>query len=433
MKDFLRYSKNRFLYSLFKLLILIAIGFLIGSLKVKADTFIPTSKLQYYEGYEENINTGNSSFHEDGYSYGSNITPPLSPGYYEHPFAISLILNGSYKAGNTYIFTSTLFADIKGSTFKFYYPNLLYMAWFARLNYNDEKISCNFDMVTENSRFDITCSYQPSVDSNSAIISFVNQDWQNNGYLTYDDLGTYFKWDNINIQLYSDSSGAIIEQNQTIINQNDTIINQNKEAENTRKGIWETIKGIPRTIGTFFDNLGTKIGNFFKELLDGILEGLKKLFIPEDDYFKNWFDDFKTYFEEKLGFIATPFTIIIDFVNSYLNLSSSNDIIIDVPDITVPNFEENKIISATTFNWSQTLRSKQALNALWQLYLSFIDVYLILNFINLCENKYNRIFGGDTSNYEYYTVEDSYTFDNDTGEVLSARRNERTTTRKKVE
>lgn len=65
--------------------------------------------------------------------------------------------------------------------------------------------------------------------------------------------------------------------------------------------------------------------------------------------------------------------------------------------------------------------------------MSFIDVYLILNFINLCESKYNRIFGGDTTNYEYYTVEDSYTFDNDTGEVLSARRNERTTTRKKVE
>lgn len=39
MKDFLRYSKNRFLYSFFKLLILIAIGFLIGSFKVKAATY----------------------------------------------------------------------------------------------------------------------------------------------------------------------------------------------------------------------------------------------------------------------------------------------------------------------------------------------------------------------------------------------------------
>ena len=202
-------------YALFLIIV-----FLLSSARPKADTFIPTSKLQYYEGYEENSNTGDTSFHEDGYSYGSNITPPLSPGFLEHPFAISLLLDGSYKAGNTYIFTATLYTNLKGSTFKFYYPDLLYMAWFARLGYKDEKVTCNFDMITENSRFDITCHYQPSADSNRATISFVNQDWKNNGYLTYDDVGTYFKWDNINIQLYSDSSGVIIEQNQTIINQN---------------------------------------------------------------------------------------------------------------------------------------------------------------------------------------------------------------------
>lgn len=222
--------KYIFGYALFLLIV-----FLLTSSRPKADTFIPTSKLQYYEGYEEDINTGNSSFHEDGYSYGSNITPPLTPGYSDHPFAISLLLDGSYKAGNTYMFTASLFANIKGSTFKFYYPDLLYMAWFARLSYKDEKVTCNFDMITENSRFDITCSYQPTTDSNRATISFVNHDWKNNGYLTYDDLGTYFKWDNINIQLYSDSSGVIIEQNQTIIDQNQTIINQNKQQLDEQK------------------------------------------------------------------------------------------------------------------------------------------------------------------------------------------------------
>lgn len=241
--------------------LLLILPFLFFS-KVNADTFIPTSKLQYYEGHEENLNNGNTSFHEDGYNYGSNITPPLTPGYAEHPFAISLILNGSYKAGNTYIFTATLFADIKGSTFKFYYPNLLYMAWFARLGYKDEKITCNFDMITENSRFDITCSYQPTVDANSAIISFVNHDWRNNGYLTYDDLGTYFKWDNINIQLYSDSSGAIIEQNQIIIDQNQTIINQNDKQLEEQKKTNDTLKddniqGAQDSAGGFFNDFTT--------------------------------------------------------------------------------------------------------------------------------------------------------------------------------
>lgn len=183
------------------------------------------------------------------------------------------------------------------------------------------------------------------------------------------------------------------------------------QAENTRKGIWETIKDLP---------------NQFMNMLKG-------LFIPEDGYFEYWFNDLKSFFETKLGFLATPFTIFVEFIEKYLELDSSADIIINIPDITVPNFEDYVIVHATSFNWTETLKSKDSLNALWQLYLAFIDVYLILNFINFCETKYNRIFGGDTANYEYYTVEDSYTYDNNTGEVLSSRRNERKTTRKKVE
>lgn len=216
-------------------------------------------------------------------------------------------------------------------------------------------------------------------------------------------------------------------------NRIDDTNNKLDEAENTRKGIWETIKSIPSTIGNFFTDLGDKIGGFFTNLLNGILDGLKSLFIPGDGFFKTWFSDFKTFIEDKLGFLSTPFTIFIDFIESYSDLSSSNDIVINIPDITVPNFEDYKIISATTFNWSQTLKSKSSLLNLWNLYLDFIDVFLILNFIGLCEKTYNRIFGGDTSNYEYYTTEDTYNVDVNTGEVLSSKHKEKTTHRKKVD
>lgn len=216
-------------------------------------------------------------------------------------------------------------------------------------------------------------------------------------------------------------------------NRIDDTNNKLDEAENTRKGIWETIKSIPSTIGNFFTDLGDKIGGFFTNLLNGILDGLKSLFIPGDGFFKTWFSDFKTFIEDKLGFLSTPFTIFIDFIESYSDLSSSNDIVINIPNITVPNFEDYKIISATTFNWSQTLKSKSSLLNLWNLYLDFIDVFLILNFIGLCEKTYNRIFGGDTSNYEYYTTEDTYNVDVNTGEVLSSKHKEKTTHRKKVD
>mgnify|MGYP003304737748 CR=1 FL=1 len=186
--------------------------------------------------------------------------------------------------------------------------------------------------------------------------------------------------------------------------------NKLDEQNETQKGIWATIKDLP---------------NAFMDMLKG-------LFIPEDGYFENWFNSLKAFFEVKLGFLATPFTIIIDFINRYLNLNPSADIIINIPDITVPNFEDHVIVKETTFNWSQLLQSKESLNTLWQLYLSFVDVFLILNFINLCENKYNRIFGGDTSQYEYYTVEESYSINDSTGEATNHKLNERRTTRKKV-
>ena len=418
MKEFLRYSKNRFLYSFFKLFILIAIGFLIGSFKVKADMTLDMATWVTVTG---------RSWSDTGVEYSS-----------EKVYNNEVLLNqfnvtgGVYNPPTDYSFVRFSYFEKSGEVFN---PcnngTFTVQLWFlftenSFVNYVKSvrwgNTTCSIEKVQSAGRVYATC-----------IVPYVATNY-NDIFIDYDEFYTDLT-SSLYISRYNSLTCAL-DSNSIIQNDNKNtqeVIKNLDQAEKTRKGIWETIKSIPGTIGTFFDNLGTKIGNFFKDLLDGILDGLKKLFIPENDYFKNWFDDFKTYFEEKLGFIATPFTIIIDFVNSYLNLSSSNDIIIDVPDITVPNFEQHKIVSATTFNWSQTLRSKQALNTLWQLYLSFIDVYLILNFINLCESKYNRIFGGDTSNYEYYTVEDSYTFDNNTGEVLSSRRNERTTTRKKVE
>lgn len=414
MKDFLRYSKNRFLYSFFKLLILIAIGFLIGSFKVKAATY----EYQIFGGVND------SEFGIE--ANGSKISTGDKFIFYNNTM-------------NNYMYVDICTTGNAPSTWVYDVRDGSVSISTQVLKVNKRCVVSGYEASVY--RFTFFVATASDIGQDRLGLNFTTRLFNDTSYYTFMRILSVFGSDTLSYaDIEAGQNDAIQSQQKEAIEATKKVHEEQKKtndkldtAENTRKGIWETIKSIPGTIGTFFDNLGTKIGNFFKDLLDGILEGLKKLFIPEDDYFKNWFDDFKTYFEEKLGFIATPFTIIIDFVNSYLNLSSSNDIIIDVPDITVPNFEENKIISATTFNWSQTLRSKQALNTLWQLYLSFIDVYLILNFINLCESKYNRIFGGDTSNYEYYTVEDSYTFDNDTGEVLSSRRNERTTTRKKVE
>lgn len=207
--------------------------------------------------------------------------------------------------------------------------------------------------------------------------------------------------------------------------------NKLDEQNKTSKNIWETIKSFPSTFSNFFTDLGDKIGGFFDKLLTGILEGFKSMFIPSDDFFSNWWDDFSAFMKAKLGFLAKPIDIFITFISCYLNLSDTN-IVINIPNITVPNFEDNIIIKAQTFNWKQLLESKSSFKNLWDLYLDFIDVFLIFNFIGLCEVTYARIFGGDTSAYEYYTVEDSYYYDSESGELQgNPKHSERKTTRRK--
>ena len=53
-------------------------------------------------------------------------------------------------------------------------------------------------------------------------------------------------------------------------------------------------------------DLRNAIGDFFGDLLDGILEGLKDLFIPKDEYFSEKLNMFRS----KFGFVDTVLSFI---------------------------------------------------------------------------------------------------------------------------
>ena len=92
--------------------------------------------------------------------------------------------------------------------------------------------------------------------------------------------------------------------------------NKLDEQTKTSKNIWETIKSFPSTFANFFTDLGDKIGKFFDNLLTGILNGIKSLFVPDDFSF---IDDFKTTLENKLGFIASIPIQLLDYLLSLKN------------------------------------------------------------------------------------------------------------------
>lgn len=59
-----------------------------------------------------------------------------------------------------------------------------------------------------------------------------------------------------------------------------------------------------------------KHGNF-------IIEGLKSLFIPSDEFFKSWFDDMYSFFHDRLGFLMLPIDILIKFIEMFQSAGSS--------------------------------------------------------------------------------------------------------------
>lgn len=294
--------------------------------------------------------------------------------------------------------------------------------------------------VSSNATYTLNLAKQTGLSSGGIMEYDISKNWLNIGFAENKQIITFTTSANTKyirftirldskdkVMLEKGSSSSSYEQFGQICS------NKLDEQTKTSKNIWETIKSFPNTFSNFFTDLGNKIGKFFDNLLTGILDGLKSMFIPSDDFFSNWWNDFKSFMEAKLGFLSKPIDIFITFISSYLNLSESN-IVINIPNITVPNFEDHIIIKAQTFNWKQLLESKPSFKALWDLYLDFIDVYLIFNFIGLCDVVYARIFGGDTNIYEYYTVEDSYYYDSESGEVQgSPKHSERKTTRRKKE
>ena len=92
--------------------------------------------------------------------------------------------------------------------------------------------------------------------------------------------------------------------------------NKLDEQTKTSKNIWQTIKSFPSTFSKFFTDLADKIGKFFDNLLTGILNGIKSLFVPDDFSF---IDDFKTTLENKLGFIASIPIQLLDYLLSLKN------------------------------------------------------------------------------------------------------------------
>ena len=155
-----------------------------------------------------------------------------------------------------------------------------------------------------------------------------------------------------------------------------------KENTETNKGIWETIKDILSYINPFSENF------FVYKLIELLVEAIKSLFIPSDDFLGTYFTDLKEWFSDRLGFLFYPFELVIDILNMILDIDFSEPVF-NIPDITEP-FSNKKLISETTFKFNDLLENN-TFDTIHSIYLVCVDVFVVFGLVNLFRKKYEEV------------------------------------------
>ena len=141
----------------------------------------------------------------------------------------------------------------------------------------------------------------------------------------------------------ADNTAQMVEKQDTIIDQ---IVNVTRTISSQLTAFWNQLAGE-------FTNLYNKMNTQHTEQLEAdrtntddiisagdantdkvtgaiekhgnfIIEGLKSLFIPSDEYFKSWFDGMYQFFNDRLGFLMLPVDLLVRMVDIYTSAGSSS-------------------------------------------------------------------------------------------------------------
>lgn len=287
-----------------------------------------------------------------------------------------------------------------------YIINQTYWQFYYDDNTNNNDLDVIYISIAENDSSDFdNASFYISSDNQYTLTAPL---LTNIDYNVDSDDGSYLAGD-----VYSFQSLGIKSNFDIVFSTNDVISATDDnttelEVLETNKSILQILKDLPDTLS-----------NFFQSLLDGIIDALKTLFIPSDDFFNDWFTDLQDAVEKQLGFLSYPFTWILEILNKFLTLTDTASYLITWNDVFVPNFENHVIISGGSFDLASLLENS-TIKSFHDMYLTIIDALLMLAFMNYCFNVYSRIFGGSVDNYEYLTEEDTTIVNNLDGNVLKS-------------
>lgn len=124
----------------------------------------------------------------------------------------------------------------------------------------------------------------------------------------------------------------------------------------------------------------------------GILGGIARLFVPSSDFFLNYFNNLNDWLTNHLGFIYTPFEIVINLFQRILTIDYSNPHV-EIGPYTLPLNEDFELVPKITYYFNDLLEN-QKFKDVYDIYLVIVDGIIYTGFVYLCYCKYEEIIGG---------------------------------------
>lgn len=187
-------------------------------------------------------------------------------------------------------------------------------------------------------------------------------------------------------------TGNADKNSQNVINSANQ--NSQKEIDSAKQNSQNEISAAKENADAIQKNLDDNTGKVNEKLEDvkkgiiaGIIDGLKSLFIPSDDFFKSYFDDLYQWFSDRLGFLMFPIDLILQLIDVFVS-SSSVDCVLTLPSFSIMN---EQLWQEQSFNLTSFLNEHFSMLVTAIRLVSSIG--LIIAFVNYCERKWEEVMG----------------------------------------
>lgn len=170
------------------------------------------------------------------------------------------------------------------------------------------------------------------------------------------------------------------------------------------------LTGVKDGIVNKLDSVKTSITNaidgieqWFIDLKDNLVDGLKSLFIPRDGYFAQKKEELDTFMTNHFGAVWQAPGVVVDFLRKLVNLQPSEDFTIQVPAIQF-KFDINPfdsvgaqtytLLEAQTYSFNWVNDTSHPVHYFYVFYKGFVLLILLFALIQYLMGKFDVIVSG---------------------------------------